>query len=148
MVNLDGDASPAEIVVSHVPPEHGPLTKLFSQPEHGPRDRTMIGVLLVTITISTISTCDSGLAVVCKRFSLDAKFTCPNVDGTVAKGGCTFCDNRSFIPSRRQPRLSVADQLQEGIKRLKYRYDVDQFLSYFNRRRILMHRSNDFARCI
>ncbi len=66
-----------------------------------------------------------------QKVSLDAKFTCPNVDGTVAKGGCTFCDNRSFSPSRRQPRLSVADQLQEGIKRLKYRYDVDQFLSYF-----------------
>jgi len=66
-----------------------------------------------------------------QKVSLDAKFTCPNVDGSVTTGGCTFCDNRSFSPSRRQPKLSIADQLQEGITRLKYRYDVDRFLAYF-----------------
>jgi len=38
------------------------------------------------------------------KVSLDAGMTCPNVDGTVARGGCTFCDNRSFSPSRRLPR--------------------------------------------
>ena len=38
-----------------------------------------------------------------QRVSLDAGFTCPNVDGTVALGGCAFCDNRSFSPSRRLP---------------------------------------------
>ncbi len=26
-------------------------------------------------------------------------FTCPNIDGAVAKGGCTFCENDSFSPS-------------------------------------------------
>jgi len=26
-------------------------------------------------------------------------FTCPNIDGSVAKGGCTFCENDSFSPS-------------------------------------------------
>lgn len=26
-------------------------------------------------------------------------FTCPNIDGKVAKGGCTFCENDSFSPS-------------------------------------------------
>lgn len=26
-------------------------------------------------------------------------FTCPNIDGTVAKGGCTFCLNESFSPN-------------------------------------------------
>ena len=26
-------------------------------------------------------------------------FTCPNIDGTVAKGGCTFCENESFAPN-------------------------------------------------
>ena len=39
-----------------------------------------------------------------QKVSIDAGFTCPNVDGTVATGGCTFCDNRSFSPSRRLPR--------------------------------------------
>ena len=26
-------------------------------------------------------------------------FTCPNIDGRVAKGGCTFCENESFAPN-------------------------------------------------
>ncbi len=69
-----------------------------------------------------------------QKVSLDAGFTCPNVDGTVAKGGCTFCDNRSFSPSRRSPRMSPRDiqgQLAEGMRRLKWRYDVDRFIAYF-----------------
>jgi radical SAM protein (TIGR01212 family) len=69
-----------------------------------------------------------------QKVSIDAGFTCPNVDGTVAKGGCTFCDNRSFSPSRRSPRMSPRDvqgQISEGIRRLKWRYDVDRFIAYF-----------------
>ena len=66
-----------------------------------------------------------------QKVSLDAGFTCPNVDGTVATGGCTFCDNRSFSPSRRVPRLDIAGQLADGIRRLKRRYDVDKFIAYF-----------------
>jgi radical SAM protein (TIGR01212 family) len=66
-----------------------------------------------------------------QKVSIDAGFTCPNVDGTVARGGCTFCDNRSFSPSRRLPRRSVAGQIDEGIRRLKWRYEVDRFLAYF-----------------
>jgi len=66
-----------------------------------------------------------------QKVSLDAGFTCPNVDGTVAKGGCVFCDNRSFSPSRRVPRGAIRAQLEEGMRRLKWRYDVDRFLAYF-----------------
>jgi uncharacterized protein len=66
-----------------------------------------------------------------QKVSIDAGFTCPNVDGTVARGGCTFCDNRSFSPSRRLPRQSIVGQIDEGIRRLKWRYDVDRFLAYF-----------------
>src|SRR5438128_11848173 len=69
-----------------------------------------------------------------QKVSIDAGFTCPNVDGTVAKGGCTFCDNRSFSPSRRSPRMSPRDvqgQISEAIRRLKWRYDVEKFIAYF-----------------
>ncbi|MEK6234137.1 MAG: TIGR01212 family radical SAM protein [Planctomycetales bacterium] len=66
-----------------------------------------------------------------QRVSLDAGFTCPNVDGTVAKGGCVFCDNRSFSPSRRVPRTSILGQLEEGIRRVKLRYKTDAFIAYF-----------------
>lgn len=66
-----------------------------------------------------------------QKVSIDAGFTCPNVDGTVAIGGCTFCDNRSFSPSRRVPRMDILDQIQDGIRRLKTRYICEKFLAYF-----------------
>ena len=66
-----------------------------------------------------------------QKVSIDAGFTCPNVDGSVAIGGCSFCDNRSFSPSRRLPRQSITEQIDEGIKRLKRRYQCDDFLAYF-----------------
>ncbi|HEX7450450.1 MAG TPA: TIGR01212 family radical SAM protein [Pirellulales bacterium] len=67
-----------------------------------------------------------------QKVSLDAGFTCPNVDGTVATGGCVFCDNRSFSPSRRIPRTALAGQLEHGIRVLRRRYqNVERFLAYF-----------------
>jgi uncharacterized protein len=66
-----------------------------------------------------------------QKISVDAGFTCPNVDGTVAIGGCTFCDNRSFSPSRRLPRQSIVEQLDEGIRRVSQRYKAQRFLAYF-----------------
>lgn len=66
-----------------------------------------------------------------QKVSIDAGFTCPNVDGTVAIGGCTFCDNRSFSPSRRVPRQKIREQIDDGIRRLKWRYTCDHFLAYF-----------------
>ncbi len=67
-----------------------------------------------------------------QKVSLDAGFTCPNVDGTVAKGGCTFCDNRSFSPSRRLPRADIFGQIDQSIARMRKRYkNCRKFLAYF-----------------
>lgn len=67
-----------------------------------------------------------------QKVSLDARFTCPNVDGTVTTGGCVFCDNRSFSPSRRLPRDSIRGQLEQGIRLVRRRYaNVEHFLAYF-----------------
>lgn len=67
-----------------------------------------------------------------QKVSVDAGFTCPNVDGTVAKGGCTFCDNRSFSPSRRLPRANIAGQIDQSIARMRRRYkNCHHFLAYF-----------------
>ncbi len=65
------------------------------------------------------------------KVSVDAGFTCPNVDGTVAVGGCTFCDNRSFSPSRRLPRTTITGQIDEGIRHLVRRYRARRYLAYF-----------------
>jgi radical SAM protein (TIGR01212 family) len=74
-----------------------------------------------------------------QKVSVDAGFTCPNVDGTVAKGGCTFCDNRSFSPSRRPavegrrlPRAGIRGQIDQSIARMRLRYkNCRHFLAYF-----------------
>lgn len=67
-----------------------------------------------------------------QRVSIDAGFTCPNVDGAVARGGCNFCDNRSFSPSRRVRLRQVRDQLAAGIQSVRRRYQaVSGFIVYF-----------------
>lgn len=67
-----------------------------------------------------------------QKVSIDAGFTCPNVDGTVAVGGCTFCDNRSFSPSRRLPRAGIRGQIDQSIARMRLRYHkCRDFLAYF-----------------
>src|SRR5258708_1881585 len=63
--------------------------------------------------------------------SMDAGFTCPNVDGAVAVGGCVYCDNRSFSPNRRLPRRTVKVQVEHGIEVMRRRYGADKFLAYF-----------------
>src|SRR4051794_36294652 len=65
------------------------------------------------------------------RVTVDAGFTCPNVDGTVAKGGCVYCDNRSFSPNRRLPRRTIREQVAHGVDLLGARYGVRRFLAYF-----------------
>jgi uncharacterized protein len=67
-----------------------------------------------------------------QRVSIDAGFTCPNVDGAVTTGGCNFCDNRSFSPSRRVRLKQVHEQLTGGIRTVRQRYDkVSGFIAYF-----------------
>jgi hypothetical protein len=67
-----------------------------------------------------------------QKVSIDAGFTCPNVDGSVATGGCTFCDNRSFSPSRRLPRAGIRGQIDQSLERMKHRYrKCHDFLAYF-----------------
>jgi radical SAM protein (TIGR01212 family) len=65
------------------------------------------------------------------RVTIDAGFTCPNVDGTVTTGGCVFCDNRSFSPNRRLPRSTVRAQVERGVALLGRRYGAERFLAYF-----------------
>src|SRR5262245_66309940 len=66
-----------------------------------------------------------------RRVTVDGGFTCPNVDGAVAVGGCVYCDNRSFSPNRRLPRTPVREQVRRGVALLEKRFGADRFLAYF-----------------
>lgn len=65
------------------------------------------------------------------RVTVDAGFTCPNVDGSVTVGGCVYCDNRSFSPNRRLPRTSITAQVERGLQILSRRYEAQCFIAYF-----------------
>lgn len=67
-----------------------------------------------------------------QKLSVDAGFTCPNRDGTIGKGGCTFCDNGAFTPSYCTPAKSVRQQIDEGIEFHRNRYrTARRYLVYF-----------------
>ena len=67
-----------------------------------------------------------------QKLSVDAGFTCPNRDGTIATGGCTFCNNGAFTPSYCRPEKSIRQQIDEGIEFHRRRYrEAAQYLVYF-----------------
>ena len=67
-----------------------------------------------------------------QKIVIDAGFTCPNRDGTVGRGGCTFCDNAAFHPAYSSPGKSIHDQMEEGMEfhRVRYR-TATSYLAYF-----------------
>jgi len=67
-----------------------------------------------------------------QKISVDAGFTCPNRDGALSYGGCTYCDNDAFNPSYCLPDKSVTQQISEGIEFHAKRYRrANKFLVYF-----------------
>ena len=65
------------------------------------------------------------------KVSVDGGFTCPNIDGTVAEGGCTYCNNRSFVPKYLNRGDSIRDQIRQGVESQRKRYKAERFLAYF-----------------
>ena len=66
-----------------------------------------------------------------QKISVNAGFTCPNRDGTVGYGGCTFCNNQTFNPEYCQPQKSIMQQLEEGKRFFARKYPHMKYLAYF-----------------
>lgn len=66
-----------------------------------------------------------------QKISIDAGFSCPNRDGRISSGGCTYCDNRTFNPSYCDRRKSIAEQLEEGKSFFSRKYPDMKYLAYF-----------------
>lgn len=64
------------------------------------------------------------------KVSIDAGFTCPNIDGSKGRGGCTFCNNVSFSPHGRNQR-PVADQIESGRQVIRKRTGAQKYIAYF-----------------
>ena len=67
-----------------------------------------------------------------QKIVIDAGFTCPNRDGSLSTGGCTYCDNAAFHPAYSTPQKSIAQQIDEGIEFHRGRYrGTSRYLAYF-----------------
>jgi radical SAM protein (TIGR01212 family) len=67
-----------------------------------------------------------------QKVAVDAGFTCPNRDGRVGTGGCTFCNNDAFNPSYCSSSVPISRQLQDGKKFHKTRYkSATKYIAYF-----------------
>ena len=67
-----------------------------------------------------------------QKVTINAGFSCPNRDGKISTGGCTFCDNAAFTPSYCDSTKSITQQIDEGIEFHRKRYrTAQQYLAYF-----------------
>ena len=76
-----------------------------------------------------------------QKISVNAGFTCPNRDGSISFGGCTFCDNRTFNPSYLSIESTAANtanvlslivsQIEDGKNFFARKYPDMKYLAYF-----------------
>lgn len=69
----------------------------------------------------------------CKVYKLqiDAGFTCPNRDGTVAYGGCVYCDGRGSKLRQEGPLPSISQQIENGKAHYLKIRGARKFIAYF-----------------
>jgi len=65
------------------------------------------------------------------KLPIDAGFTCPNRDGTVASGGCLYCDGRGSRLRQAGPLPSVTEQVRTGKAFYRDRRGAKKFIAYF-----------------
>ena len=66
-----------------------------------------------------------------QKIAIDAGFTCPNRDGSRGRGGCTYCNNKTFNPSYCHLEEPVPVQVEKGVDFFAKKYDTMRFLAYF-----------------
>lgn len=67
-----------------------------------------------------------------QKIAVSSGLTCPNRDGKVGTGGCTFCLNEAFSPSYSTPGLSITEQIENGIAfHAKRGRESEHRLAYF-----------------
>lgn len=66
-----------------------------------------------------------------QKISVNAGMTCPNRDGTLGTGGCTFCNNQTFNPAYCRTEKTVSQQLEEGKRFFARKYPEMKYLAYF-----------------
>lgn len=69
-----------------------------------------------------------------QKLTVDAGFSCPNRDGTLSRGGCSYCNNSSFSPmsdGSGRTHLSVPEQIERSREFFGRKYPDMGYLAYF-----------------
>lgn len=69
-------------------------------------------------------------AKVCK-VSLNANFTCPNIDGKVGFGGCIYCSKLGSGDYAGNPNESLIEQFKKGKEVMQRKWPNAKFIAYF-----------------
>lgn len=66
-----------------------------------------------------------------RKITVNGGFSCPNRDGTIGVGGCSFCVNESFSPAANREPLPIREQVAQAIAQAKGRGRDEKFMVYF-----------------
>ena len=65
------------------------------------------------------------------KVSLNAGFTCPNLDGKVSKGGCTYCSNSGSGDFAGNPASPLSEQFAEIKAMMHKKWPNAKYIAYF-----------------
>ena len=65
-----------------------------------------------------------------RKLPLNGGMSCPNLDGTMGFSGCSYCNNRSFSPVFDQAKVSIQEQLNKFVPKLREKYPNAGILAY------------------
>ena len=65
-----------------------------------------------------------------RKLPLNGGMSCPNLDGTKGFSGCSYCNNRSFSPVFDQAKVSIVEQLEKFVPKLRDKYPNAGILAY------------------
>ncbi len=65
------------------------------------------------------------------KISLNAGFTCPNIDGSKGNGGCTYCSSSGSGDFAGSPLLPLGEQFEEGVRLLSGKWQAKKYIAYF-----------------
>ena len=67
-----------------------------------------------------------------QKLAIDAGLSCPNRDGTIGFGGCTFCLGEAFSPAYCRETTSITEQIERALRFHSARdRRADAYLAYF-----------------
>ena len=67
----------------------------------------------------------------CMKIPIDAGFTCPNIDGRCAHGGCIYCSPRGSGDFAQESVIPTEEQFEIVKSQLSSKWRTDKYIPYF-----------------